>query len=776
MSGKDLAALTNFKSRNSSQQQFYLLPEIRAHWYWFVVSFILCTTISLLYLRYATPRYTVTGSLLIRDESRGGDLGDGTVLEELGVSSFKNSIDNEVEILKSRSLMEGVVDDLQLQVRYFATGRVKAAELYDKSPFHLRFLKAPTSSDPATYNLTLTDQCCYQLSMQDQHFRGRFGETIKLPHGLAILTKTRFKPAKDDTYSILISSREETFRKYAEALSVSVTNKLASLVDLSIHDNLPAKGEAILRTLLANYLRLSILDKNRIADSTIAFLDKNLLEVTAELAGIEKGIALFRKNHKVVNLTETGRLLLQSADRYAQEENGQLVRFKVLTELQNNLLKDERFIVPSSLFQQAPGFAEIAAKFNEVQLLRRKALLTISEPHPRIAEFESQIEMLRQSLLEGIGDQMFELQISIAALRRYNDSIQIEIAKIPILEKTQLDFTRQQQLKQDLYLFLLKKKVETAISKSSAIAAGRIIDPPKANPKPTNPSHQLVLLMSGLISIGIPLGLLHLKNILDDRITGKTEIEENCRAPIFAEISYEKMPLGKRLDLNARGMLAEQFRALRTNIQFLNANKDCQTILITSSSGGEGKSFLAINLSHSLALAGKKVILAELDLRKPTIGNILRLRKVGFRELLTSAANLDAVIQPSPGELFFDVITSGLPPPNPVEMLALPKLEEIVSTLRGRYDYIIFDTPPIGLVTDARLLSRFSDLSLYVVRQHFTFKSHLNDINRIFEDDQFPALRIILNGVKPNARYQYDYGYGIENRSFFDKLLNKLKF
>jgi tyrosine-protein kinase Etk/Wzc len=410
-----------------------------------------------------------------------------------------------------------------------------------------------------------------------------------------------------------------------------------------------------------------------------------------------------------------------------------------------------------------------------MQILRKKMLSTTSNLHPSIESVDVQIAALRLDLLAAASSQKNELRVSLEAINHSKSKFNSQISRIPSLEKTFLEFTRQQQIKQELYLFLLKKRVEVAISRSSNTANGRVIDPPKSDTDPTTPNRQLVLLMSGLISFAIPLALVHLKDILNDKINSRAEILDACEIPVLAEICLQKGYHTKNFNPERRSLAAEEFRSLRTNIQFLYKSQSCQTILVTSSMGGEGKSFIAANLSHSLAIAGKRVLLLEMDLRKPSLYQYLGLQKIGLTDLLSSGLAMPECIQRMGLGLSFDVITSGQPPPDPAELLASPEITEVFALLRAKYDFIVVDTPPVGLVTDAKAVSKYADLSLYVIREQVTFKNQLEDIRKLYVDNHFPGLHLILNGVSQRAGYQYNYGYEPGPSKTFAGIMNTLK-
>jgi len=774
MQRKHLEEITNIKADTSGAfPKLIFLHQIWHHRLWMLISVTFSASAALIYLRYATPQFLITASILVRDDSKGTRFGDET-LENLGLSAFENNVDNEIEVLKSRTLMESIVTDLQLYTQYYATGRIKTTELYEKSPFRLTFLdhiERPAGKKyAATYSLIPKERNQFVLSGNLVHCNGSFGDTISLPQGNAILSRTIYPSVPEDNYTITISCKDQLVEKYSKGLTVSATNKMVSMVNFSLNEMLPAKGEAILEKLISNYLQASIEDKNRIADSTLAFINQNLDEVSNELTAIEKQIEYFRTANHLTDRNENVRQLLIKSDKYTSDRNNLSVQMKIVRALQSYLSERPESIVPSSLVLKDPTFTTLVQKYNELQLVQRGALMSMEETHPSVQAMNAQLDLLRTDLLTSINAQFQDIQFSLSAINSLNSDFQEQLNQVPSEERIFLEYSRQQQIKQDLYIYLLKKRVETAISRSSTLANARIIDAPKSGSEPVKPNKQIVLLMSGFIGLGFPLVILHLKDLLNDRIKTKSELTSYVEAPILAEIGHVTRIDSNILDTQNINPVAEQFRVLRTNIQYLSTTAEIKTILLTSSMGGEGKSFIAINLCHSLALTGKKIILLELDLRRPRLASYLNLKVNGFTDYIVSEAELSHFIQQSETINPFDILTSGPQPPNPAEILSIPKVRTMISALKDEYDYIIFDTPPVGLVADARTLSEFADLSLYVVRQQFTFKHQLQAIKEVYESKQLPGFYLILNDVTAMPGYENTYGYHKQPKSRFNNM------
>ena len=731
------------------------------NWHWILLSITICIAEGLLYLRYATPEYEISASILVKDDTKGTDLGEAAILENLGLSAGKSNVDNEVEILKSRTLMEKVVSDLQLNVSYFAKGKIKTTELFETSPVALRFLAPPileNKTNSISYLLDISNSKNFTLSNDDKTWLRAFGDTLLLPEGRAILTQTNNpKPLNGDSYLISISPPDESAKKYSQALHVSATNKQVSLVTLKLTDILPQKGEVILSKLIDNYLKASITDKNRIADSTIAFIDENLALVTHELTGIEKQIENYRIANQITYLPEQSRRLLTHKSLDEKEQSDLEVQLSIIESLLTFVNENPSNVVPAYVAMQNSGFVAAINKYNEIQLLRDRTLNTATREHPTVQNLDLQLKNIRDELVGHIESHQNELRLRKQSLLRNIRGTKRQINAIPANERTFLDHSRQQQIKQELYVFLLKKRIETSVSKSSTLANGRIIDNPKADDIPVSPNRQLTILMSVLIGFFLPIAFFNIREIFDTRITNKKELTDLVKVPIIGEIGSHKYARDNLFDTGQHGFVGEQFRTLRTNLRFIHDAEKNKVILVTSSMAGEGKTFIAINLCRILQLSGKRVILVECDLRKPSIGATLGINGKGLSEYVINDLQVEDVIKPS-GSNNFDVIIAGIIPPNPAELLQFERVKELISHLRKHYDYVVMDSAPFHLVTDSRILSQHADLSLYVVRQNFTFRHELENIQEISNTNALPKLHLILNDVKTVPGYAYGYG------------------
>lgn len=748
-----------------------IIQKFLALWPWLILSIVICVSIAYLYMKFSSPVYKVNASILVQDDKKGTDLGEAGILQDFGLLLGKSNVDNEVEIFKSRTLMEQVVDDLQLNVHYFVEGKVRKHEIFSIRPLSLNFIKwnSVNDKDPLVYEINISkDKSKISLLANDKKTDVAIGDTIHLREGMAVVTAENGfnKWDVEETIYVSVNTASGETNRYMNALTVQVPNTFVSVIDLSLNETLPEKGEVILNTLINAYLQANVTDKGRMADSTVKFIDERLKLVFVELSDIEKEIEGFKTTNKLTDLSEQAKILLQNASEYAKQQAAQEVELSIVEALETflkNNINDEK-VVPSSLVMQDPNFLVLIQRYNDLQLQRAKMLMSQTANHPAVVNLNEQLKSLRLNLLSSVGSIKAGIKVAIGEIKNRAKAFEAQTSTVPKKERLFLDFSRQQAIKQELYLFLLKKREETAISKSSTIASARVIDSAKSDTFPFKPKRNMILLVGLLMGIVIPFSISYARDLFNNRLSTTDDITNITKTPILAEIGHNIDDSAIAVTMHARSLIAEQFRSLRTNLNFLLTGEEQKVILITSSMSGEGKSFLSVNLSAALALAGKKVILLELDLRKPKISENLKLKQEGFTNYIVSGARgewKNLIQQSSLVQQGFDVLSSGPLPPNPAELLMLPKMGALIEEFKAVYDYIIIDSAPIGLVTDAQILAAMSDITLYVVRHSLTYKSQVRLIDKLYRKNALPRLNIVINDVAARkAGYGYGYGYG----------------
>ena len=651
---------------------------------------------------------------------------------------------------------------LQLNVSYYSVGSIKSTELYETRPFTIKLLYLKDSINPEHFDIKFSkDGLSYSVKSNSLNSTFNLKDTVKTKNISFILVPNDTKNHAGQHYQIAISTRDATTEKYLKALTFNINDKQASVIQITLTGTVPKKGEDILNKLYEVYTRMNEEDQDKIADSTINFIDNRLSIVQAELSGVEKNIEQFKiANNLSTDVSDQSKMVLDDASDIQKQITAQDVQISVEQSIEDYLKEGEK-IVPNAGVIQDPTYIATVQEYNTLVLERDRQLQTAKPDNPLIQSLNSQIEGLKTNLLISLGNIKRQMQVSRDQLQRKSDQILGEIKTAPTIERAFLDISRQQDVKQQLYLFLLQKREATAISKSGTLSNSRLIEPGKSDMEPFFPKIPLFYLIALGAGILLPAGGIYLKNILNNTITNIQDISNETRIPVIGEIGHNASGKTVVTEQNSRTALAEQFRALRTNFQFLLKGKEQQIIMITSSTSGEGKSFLTINLGAALAIANKKTVLVELDLRKPKISKELGLsHEKGFTDYLISKISKEEIIKSTPIHPNLFLISSGTIPPNPAELLLSDNVDDLFSWLKTKFDFILVDTPPAGAVIDPVLIGKHVNASIYVVRQGFTLKQHLKIANDLKQ--KLPNLSIILNDVNlsRNYRYGYKYGYG----------------
>lgn len=755
--------------QEDNQKLIEFLGKLWANWYWFVLFGLAGASIAFLFVRYSTPVYKINAKLLVTDEQKGASA-TGTSAFMGDFSSLfggVNSVDNEAEILKTRYLMEQVVGKHNAQINYFIPGDVRDVEIYP-APFEVSLLH-PDSLKGGSFRLQPKGVDSVLIRQDGFEQAVSFGSLVDLPNiGSVIIRKNPVAPMKQIVYQIEAVPFDSRVNEYMGRLSVSVSNKQVSIIDLALDYPIQAKGEEILQTILQTYRENNLQDKNRIADSTIAFIDNRLLFVGQELGAVEGDIQSFRQAQQLADISVQSELLLQNSAEYVK----QLAEVETQLSILDNLwqyLTDERNerVVPNAVLPEDVVFNGLVERYNTLLLERDRRLLSATPDNPTVRNLDQQLANLRTDMLANLKNTQGRLETTKRELQRKTGQMDSEVRQVPATERQYLDLARQQQIKQELYVYLLQKREETAISKTANISNSRVIDPPKAETSPFSPRRMRTLAIGLFMGLLIPAASIYLRNLLNTRIRNREDIQKQTSLPVVGEISHSTAKETLVVTRNSRTAIAEQFRALRTNIGFYLGGVSKPTILLTSSMSGEGKSFVALNMAMIFAVSGKRVVVMEMDLRKPNLSVKLNIpNSFGFTNyVITSSQTTNSIIRPSGIHEGLYIISSGPIPPNPAEMILSKRMEELMTFLKKEFDIIIIDAPPVGLVTDAQLLSPYADLSLYLVRPGVTHKRQMQIPNELHQSGKMKKITLVVNDIQTKITGYggyggYSYGYG----------------
>jgi len=567
------------------------------------------------------------------------------------------------------------------------------------------------------------------------------------------------------TISVKFNDIRKLGNSYSSVISVTPVNKTASVLTLSLVDPVPDKGIDIINKLIDVYNREEVEDKNLIASNTILFIDGRLKYLVRELSDVERDVERYKKKNEVTNVSSEAQDYLQNASDYTKRLADYDIQINVLESLEAYLHRPGRQydLVPSNLSAQDVTLTSLIGKFNELQLERKRLLTAVQPESPIVAGLNEQISALRINILENLRNIKNEFVITKGKLKESSSSYESRIQNIPSIERDLLEIQRQKSIKEGLYTYLLQKREESAISLASTVSNSRIIDKAMAGDTPVKPQGQLIYLVAFVFGLGLPVAIIYIRDLLNDKVMCVDEVKGITGMPILGEIAHAQNEQTLVITQKSRSPISEMFRLIRSNLEFASIDNKNRVILVTSSMSGEGKTFFCLNLGASLALTGKRTILLEFDIRKAKLLRGLGIdeTKNGIVDYLVSEelGPLD-LIQSVPEVENLFVIGAGPVPPNPGEMLLSKKISNLITTLESMFDYIIIDTSPVGLVADTFSLTKYSDMSIYMVRYNYTQKNQLGIIRDIYESKKLRNPFLVLNDAKRENTYGYGYGYG----------------
>ncbi len=728
------------------------------NWYWFVLSMGIMAGAAYMYLRYQPASYKSQASVLIKDEKKGID--QDNILKELEIFAPKKVVENEIEILKSYTLMDRVASKLDLNVSYFYDTPYGKRETYGKVPIRLLVERAA----PALYTdfLSVTFPTSRTVKINGQIYP--VNASIQTPYGrLRVFVRGSIRSNSEPLY-VKVEQQTEIVNDLLKTLKAEPTGKASTVIVLSLETAVPAKGEAILDQLIEVYNEAAVMDKNLVAANTLNFIEERLKLISGELATVEKGVEVYKSAQGITDLSTQAQGFLETVqqnDAQLSQVNIQLGALKDLEEYINKQ-PGNRGGTPATLGLSDPTLLALIDNVTKLEAQREQLSRTTPEQNPIFQTLDGQIRSAKASIAENVATMKSMLTTAQRQYMATNNKMERVIRTIPSKERALMDITRQQAIKNELYTYLLQKREETAVSFASTISDSRTIDVARSDIKPVKPNKQMIFLLFAFVGLMIPVGVIAGRDSLNNRIMRRLDVEESTHVPILGEVVKKRQPEAIVVVSRSQSIIAEQIRTLRTNLQFLRDSPEgSQVLLFTSSISGEGKSFVSLNLGASLALVGRRTVILEMDLRKPRLRHSLGFtwEGTGISNYLIGEATLDDILQPVPGNENYFLIPSGPLPPNPAELLSGHRLEKLISELRERFDYIVIDAPPIGLVTDAQLMAPYADATLYMVRHDVTPKNHLKMVETLFQEKRFNRLHIVLNAVGDGESEYYSYGY-----------------
>ena len=752
------------------------------HWPWFVVSVIVCVALAWGYLRLTTPVYNISATVLIKDEKKGGGANMSSELEKMGLNGFVSSssnIENEIEVLKSRTLAREVVSSLGLFVTYMDEDKFPNKELYRTSPVLVSLTPQEADRLPQTMEIDMLLQPAGAMDVQVKVGKKEYRKHLeKLPAVFPTDEGTVAFFANNDTLSSLRPESVTTERHitayinrpfavakgYAGSLLITPTSKATSVVTVSLKNSNTQRGKDYIDKLLEMYNINANNDKNEVAQRTAEFIDERIDIISKELGSTERDLENFKRSAGITDLTSEAQIALTGNAEYEKKRVENQTQINLVMDLKKYLQGSGYEVLPANVGLQDAGVAGAIDRYNEMVAERKRLLRTSTESNPAIVNLTTSIRAMRGNIQTTLDATLKGLEITKADLIREASRYSRRISDAPTQERQFVSIARQQEIKSGLYLMLLQKREENAIVLAAIANNAKIIDEAQADSTPISPKRMMIYLAALAFGIGIPVGVIYLIGLTKFKIEGRADVEKLTSLPVVGDIPLADEKTGAiAVFENQNNLMSETFRNVRTNLQFMLENGK-NVILVTSTVSGEGKSFISANLAISLSLLGKKVVIVGLDIRKPGLNKVFNLPKkeYGITQFLTnSTVNLMDLVHHSDINKNLYILPGGTVPPNPTELLARDGLEKAVEILRKNFDYVILDTAPVGMVTDTLLIGRVADLSVYVCRADYTRKTEFTLINELAENNKLPNLCIVINGLDlQKKKYGYYYGYG----------------
>ncbi|MFM7016496.1 MAG: GumC family protein [Bacteroidota bacterium] len=752
----------------------HLFNEIISKWHYFLITGVVLTALTLVYVYTNLPVYQSTSSVLIDDSKTSDNFEDFLTSDLFGTNT---SVSTEIGKITSRTVIHNTIEKLGMRVEYYNTTVFPNRPIYPYSPFLIEVNKINQFIQDQSFSVTVIDQ--NHLKIETEYTGSdlpsfEFSKVIALNGRLSLKkdTLTYFDfvvvpsdtiplPAPGSTFSFCVRNINKLTNDIIENLTAEPMDKDANIIVLTYKDVLPVRAIDVLNTIGKVYIDLDVENKATVAALTLKFVEDQLSNTGDSLNISEKQLQSFKEKNKTVDLSEESKAMVTKLS----DLDVQRVKSNIDISSLRNLYayvstnQDLSTMAPSSMGIPDPLLVELLTNYQELQAKRKSSAFGVKNNAPGLKIIDQQILETKNSILENIKSIQDRLMITKSSVDKQIADVESQIKQAPELERDYIGIQRNVEVNQNIYTFLLQKKAETSIAKATAVSDNRILDKASLGEKPVSPNKLLLIALLLIFTLLIPGAYILGKSIFKSTIQNRDDVVKLTSVPVLGVVGHSEDKSNLVVNNRPKSPIAEAFRTLRTNMQYYGLGAGSKVITITSSVGGEGKSFVTLNLATIIAMQGKKVLMIGLDLRKPKLFDDLEIKNsIGASNYLSGTAAFEDVVKVTKVN-GLDFVSAGPIPPNPAELLSKKNLQELVDKAKTIYDFVIIDTPPLGVVSDALLIMPYSDVNLYIVRQGYSRIEFLKSLNELYEEGKFKNLSIVLNDSDFSRTYGYGYGH-----------------
>ncbi|WP_313252377.1 polysaccharide biosynthesis tyrosine autokinase [Empedobacter sp.] len=768
-----------------------ILEQYLYYWKWFVFGVIISLIVAFLYVKYTQKQYQVSAKILLNEkESSTGELAGLMDQAMLGGGSGGSAeVGDQIDVLKSRRLLTKVIQKNNFNIQYFSVGRVAEIQLQqEKSPIKFILLnendKTNESLDNNSFLVNILSNTKFKLENKKTSVikEYSFGQKITEDFGSFIISPNgNLGKHIGFEYQINVNSIDRIVNAYQTSLSISPNSEKSSkIINFSLVGPVPDISKKLINDLITTYNEDLVSDNHKLTEATSKFIDDRLQIVTNDLRGVDKNLERYKVQNNITDVTSEANIFLESAADNEKKLLESSTQLQLVDYMNSALNSSKTDLLPSNIGLEDKSISAEISSYNELVLAKEDMLKSVTKDHPNAIKLQEQINDVKRNLKNSLRLYRNNTQTMLNSVQSKQNQIASRIQKVPSQERGFRDISRQQQIVEALYLFLLQKREENEIKAAATPDNIKVIDYAYDSKIPVSPKKSIILLGALILGLVIPFICIYIYKLLNNNVNSKEDVEDAVGAPIAGQVPKSDISI---IEQNDNSSVAEAFRILRTNMNFLLKNStDPQSIYITSTTSGEGKTFISTNLAQILTMSGKSVLLIGADIRSPKVLDYLGItdqyrHKYGVTEyLISNDINISDIIIKNPADYKFDVIYSGQVAPNPSELLMNGRFDDIVKYGKANYDYVLIDTAPVSLVTDTLLISDSADITMYVVRANYLDKRMLAIPKELYQDNRLKNMAMVVNDVDFTKGYGYGYGYGENHNkgnSFFSKLFGK---